>query len=119
MSTIAYTSTGWAVPLCTTTAWLSASASFWYINNVLISAVACLCLTARGLLLQIHGFRLNCWEEHTTEVSEVYEKPESSECMRRLGAIGDKNWNDYCSEEVHDMTGHLMTYPIQVSAYLL
>lgn len=65
-------------------------------------------------LSQIHGFRLNCWEEHTCDVKELYEKPESTECMRDLLKIGEKNWNDYCSEEVHDMKGHLMTYPIQV-----
>ena len=67
-------------------------------------------------MLQVHGFRLNCWEEHTAQVKELYEKPESTECMRELNAIGDRNWQDYVSSEVHDMTSHLMTYPIQVIA---
>ncbi len=35
--------------------------------------------------------------------------------MRDLAAIGQKNWEDYCSEEMCDMKGHLMTYPIQVT----
>lgn len=64
---------------------------------------------------QIHGFRLNCWEEHTCDVKELFEKPESTGCMRDLAAIGQKNWENYCSEEMCDMKGHLMTYPIQVN----
>ncbi|KAL3153372.1 hypothetical protein ABBQ38_011712 [Trebouxia sp. C0009 RCD-2024] len=63
---------------------------------------------------QIHGFRLNCWEEHTSQVKELYEKPESTECMREMNAIGDKGWQDYTSNDVHNMTSHLMTYPIKV-----
>ena len=66
-------------------------------------------------MLQIHGFRLNCWEEHTGQVKELYEKPESTECMRELNAIGDKNWQEYVSDEIRDMSSHLMTYPIQVN----
>lgn len=65
-------------------------------------------------VLQIHGFRLNCWEEHTSQVKELYEKPESTECMRELNAIGDKGWQDYTDDAVHNMTSHLMTYPIKV-----
>lgn len=65
--------------------------------------------------MQIHGFRLNCWEEHTCDVKELFEKPESTGCMRDLAAIGQKNWENYCSEEMCDMKGHLMTYPIQVT----
>lgn len=49
------------------------------------------------------------------QAKELYEKPESTECMRDLNAIGDKNWQDYCSDQVNDMSSHLMTYPIQVS----
>lgn len=63
---------------------------------------------------QIHGFRLSCWEEHTSQVKELYEKPESTECMREMNAIGDKGWQDYTSNDVHNMTSHLMTYPIKV-----
>ena len=39
--------------------------------------------------------------------------------MRDLAAIGQKNWEAYCSEEMCDMKGHLMTYPIQVTCMLL
>lgn len=49
------------------------------------------------------------------QCGELYERPESTECMRELIAIGDKNWQDYCSDQVDDMSSHLMTYPIQVS----
>lgn len=66
--------------------------------------------------LQVHGFRLNCWEEHTMQCGELYERPESTECMRELNALGDRNWQDYCSDQVDDMSSHLMTYPIQVSS---
>lgn len=36
--------------------------------------------------------------------------------MRELNGIGDRNWQDYVSDQVNDMTSHLMTYPIQVRA---
>ena len=45
---------------------------------------------------------------------ELYEKPESTECMREMNAIGDKGWQDYVSNDIHNMTSHLMTYPIKV-----
>lgn len=45
---------------------------------------------------------------------ELYEKPESTECMREMNAIGDQGWQDYTSDQVHNMTSHLMTYPIKV-----
>ena len=48
-------------------------------------------------------------------MKELYEKPDGTESMRDLCAIGDKNWRDYTSDEVNDMTGHLMTYPIHVN----
>ncbi len=51
-------------------------------------------------------------------MKELFEKPESTECMRDLAAIGQKNWEAYCSEEMRDMKGHLMTYPIQVTCML-
>lgn len=52
-------------------------------------------------------------------MKEMYENPDGKESMRDLCAIGDKNWRDYCSEEVDNMTGHLMTYPIQVQYHLV
>ena len=70
---------------------------------------------ARGYVLQVHGFRLNAWDEHTGQVKELYEKPESLECMRDLNAIGDKNWDTFVGEEIQDMSSHLMSYPIKVS----
>ena len=45
---------------------------------------------------------------------ELYKKPESTECMREMNAIGDKGWQDYVRDDVHNMTSHLMTYPIKV-----
>ncbi|KAK9829228.1 hypothetical protein WJX72_004613 [[Myrmecia] bisecta] len=64
---------------------------------------------------QIHGFRLQLWEEHTRQLEEVFSQPESLDCMKLLQRIGQRNWDDFVGEEVMDLQSHLLNYPIQVS----
>ncbi|GAB2228019.1 hypothetical protein Droror1_Dr00009848 [Drosera rotundifolia] len=64
----------------------------------------------------IHAHRMGLWYEHTRSADELYHRPESIECVRRLQSTGQKMWNTYTSEEVVDMKGvHLVCYPVTIS----
>lgn len=65
----------------------------------------------------IHAYRMSLWYEHTAGrgEEEVFEEPESLDCVQRIRGIGDEMWKIYSGEEVADMEGvHLLTYPICV-----
>ncbi|CAL9061238.1 phospholipase D alpha 1-like [Musa acuminata AAA Group] len=69
---------------------------------------------ARG---QIHGFRLALWYEHLGMLDDAFLQPESSECVQKVNRIADKYWDLYSSDDLeHDLPGHLLSYPIGVSA---
>ncbi|KAM7258465.1 hypothetical protein ACFE04_014206 [Oxalis oulophora] len=69
---------------------------------------------ARG---QIHGFRLSLWYEHLGMLDDTFLTPESEECVLKVNEIADKYWDLYSSESLeHDLPGHLLRYPIGVSA---
>eukprot|EP00252_Welwitschia_mirabilis_P027753 TRINITY_DN961_c0_g1_i1.p1 TRINITY_DN961_c0_g1~~TRINITY_DN961_c0_g1_i1.p1 ORF type:complete len:812 (+),score=132.73 TRINITY_DN961_c0_g1_i1:264-2699(+) len=68
---------------------------------------------ARG---QIHGFRMSLWYEHTGMLDNVFLKPQSLECIRKMNKIGDKYWDLYSSESLErDLPGHLLSYPVGVT----
>ncbi|KAL8466136.1 hypothetical protein ACS0TY_035301 [Phlomoides rotata] len=64
----------------------------------------------------IRAFRMSLWYEHTGRADEVYEEPQSLECVETIRSIGDKMWKIYSQDEVKDMGGvHLVTYPVHVT----
>ena len=64
----------------------------------------------------IHAYRMSLWYEHTGLVEEVFQEPQSLECVERICSIGEKMWGIYSAEEVVDMEGvHLVTYPVTVT----
>ncbi|XP_027079766.1 phospholipase D beta 1 [Coffea arabica] len=65
---------------------------------------------------QIFGYRMSLWAEHIGFLERCFERPESLECVRRVRALGELNWSQYASEEVTDMRGHLLKYPVGVDA---
>ncbi|KAM7254281.1 hypothetical protein ACFE04_031963 [Oxalis oulophora] len=66
---------------------------------------------------QIHGFRLSLWYEHLGMLDSTFLQPESEECVTKVNQIADKYWDLYSSESLeHDLPGHLLRYPIGVSA---
>ncbi|XP_047316937.1 phospholipase D alpha 1 [Impatiens glandulifera] len=75
-------------------------------------------LAARGAARgQIHGFRLGLWYEHLGMLDELFLKPESVECIKKVNQAADKYWDLYSSEELErDLPGHLLRYPIGVSS---
>eukprot|EP01018_Ginkgo_biloba_P035388 Gb_33997 [translate_table: standard] len=70
---------------------------------------------ARG---QIHGYRMSLWYEHFASknggLQEWYLEPQSVECVRMVRSICEKLWEIYVGEEVVDLPGHLMPFPVRV-----
>ncbi|KAL3348969.1 hypothetical protein AABB24_022234 [Solanum stoloniferum] len=64
---------------------------------------------------QIHGYRMSLWAEHLGVVEDCFRQPESLECVRRVRSMGEYNWKQFASDEVTEMRGHLLKYPIEVA----
>ncbi|GAV79648.1 C2 domain-containing protein/PLDc domain-containing protein/PLD_C domain-containing protein [Cephalotus follicularis] len=63
---------------------------------------------------QVYGYRMSLWAEHTGDVEECFKRPESLECARRIRSLGEQNWRQYVADEVTEMKGHLLKYPLEV-----
>ncbi|KAG6556491.1 hypothetical protein Mapa_001817 [Marchantia paleacea] len=64
---------------------------------------------------QIYGYRLGLWAEHLGFLAECFNDPSSLECVHTINEAAEKNWEQYTTEEVTDMKGHLMPYPYEIS----
>jgi len=64
---------------------------------------------------QVYGYRMSLWAEHFGTLEPTFEDPESAECVCRVNALAESNWQQYTASEVTDMQGHLMPYPLQVT----
>ncbi|KAB1217159.1 Phospholipase D beta 1 [Morella rubra] len=62
----------------------------------------------------IYGYRMSLWAEHIGALEECFKKPESLECARRIRSMGELNWRQYAADEVTEMKGHLLKYPLDV-----
>ncbi|KAJ8565404.1 hypothetical protein K7X08_007980 [Anisodus acutangulus] len=63
---------------------------------------------------QIHGYRMSLWAEHLGVVEDCFRQPESLECVRRVRSMGEFNWKQFAADEVTEMRGHLLKYPVEV-----
>ena len=64
----------------------------------------------------IHAYRMSLWYEHAGVAEELFQEPQSLECVQRMLSIGDQMWKIYSGEDVVDMEGvHLVTYPVNVT----
>ncbi|ESQ38294.1 hypothetical protein EUTSA_v10028438mg [Eutrema salsugineum] len=63
---------------------------------------------------QIFGYRMSLWAEHLGFLEQGIEEPENMECVRRVRQLSELNWRQYEAEEVTEMRGHLLKYPVQV-----
>ncbi|KAK3006976.1 hypothetical protein RJ639_015577, partial [Escallonia herrerae] len=63
---------------------------------------------------QIYGYRKSLWAEHIGDLEGCFERPESLECVRRVRSLSEMNWKQYAAEEVTEMKGHLLKYPVEV-----
>lgn len=64
----------------------------------------------------INAYRMSLWYEHTGLAEELFQEPQSLECVQKVCSVGEQMWDRYSGEEVVDMEGvHLVTYPVNVS----
>ncbi|CAK7347980.1 unnamed protein product [Dovyalis caffra] len=63
---------------------------------------------------QIHGYRMSLWAEHTGVTEDWFTRPESLECVRKIRTMGEMNWKQFAAEEITEMRGHLLKYPVEV-----
>ncbi|ESQ36821.1 hypothetical protein EUTSA_v10006647mg [Eutrema salsugineum] len=63
---------------------------------------------------QIYGYRMSLWAEHMATLDDCFTQPESIECVRKVRTMGERNWKQFAAEEVSDMRGHLLKYPVEV-----
>ncbi|XP_071686018.1 phospholipase D alpha 4 [Rutidosis leptorrhynchoides] len=64
----------------------------------------------------IHAYRMSLWYEHTRRAEQLFQEPESLECVVKMRTLGDLMWQIYSGDEVIDMEGvHLVSYPVSVT----
>ncbi|KAJ3687411.1 hypothetical protein LUZ61_016575 [Rhynchospora tenuis] len=63
---------------------------------------------------QIYGYRMSLWAEHTGTTEEIFNQPQSLECVQRVRTMGELNWKQFLADEVTEMRGHLLKYPLNV-----
>ncbi|OVA00150.1 C2 calcium-dependent membrane targeting [Macleaya cordata] len=63
---------------------------------------------------QIYGYRMSLWAEHIGVLEDCFTEPESLECVRRVRWLGEYNWKQFAADEVTEMRGHLLKYPVEV-----
>lgn len=63
---------------------------------------------------QIYGYRMSLWAEHIGGTEECFKQPESLECVRRVRSLGELYWRQYAADNVTEMKGHLLKYPVDV-----
>ena len=54
------------------------------------------------------------WVEHLAIIGYFFQHPESLECVRRVGDFSKNYWKQFSANEVTEMMGHLMKYPVMV-----
>ncbi|EFJ26601.1 hypothetical protein SELMODRAFT_441825 [Selaginella moellendorffii] len=63
----------------------------------------------------VHGFRMSLWYEHLGKLDNAYLHPSSLECVRKVNELADEYWAMFAGEEVVDLPGHLLSYPIGIT----
>lgn len=65
----------------------------------------------------IHAYRMSLWYEHTGLADvDMFQQPQSLECVHKMRSLGDQMWRIYANEEIMDMEGvHLVSYPVDVT----
>ncbi|KAK8570452.1 hypothetical protein V6N13_003132 [Hibiscus sabdariffa] len=63
---------------------------------------------------QVYGYRMSLWAEHLGVIEECFTQPESLVCVRQVKLMAENNWKQFAADEVTEMRGHLLKYPITV-----
>ncbi|KAE8709881.1 Phospholipase D delta [Hibiscus syriacus] len=64
---------------------------------------------------QVYGYRMSLWAEHMHMMKDLFEEPESLECVKTVNSIAEENWERYSGNEFKHLQGHLLKYPISVT----
>lgn len=71
---------------------------------------------ARG---HIFGYRMSLWYEHFGRqnggLRQEYLHPESRTCVRMVRGIAERAWDVFVGEEIIDLPGHLLPFPVGVT----
>lgn len=59
---------------------------------------------------------MSLWAEHMHMVNDLFNKPESLDCVRMVNNIADENWRRYSKNEFMILQGHLLKYPISINS---
>lgn len=65
---------------------------------------------------QIYGYRMSLWAEHIGSIESCFKEPESLDCLRYVNGVAEENWNRYTAEQFTPLQGHILKYPLEVSA---
>ncbi|KAM7256873.1 hypothetical protein ACFE04_012614 [Oxalis oulophora] len=63
---------------------------------------------------QVYGYRMSLWAEHLGMLHELFNEPESLDCVRMVNKVADENWTRYTDSEFKLLQGHLLKYPLHV-----
>ncbi|CAL4986678.1 unnamed protein product [Urochloa decumbens] len=63
---------------------------------------------------QIHGLRMSLWYEHLAKLKDEFKDPGSLKCVRMVNKMANELWQRYTSDQVSDLHGHLLSYPVDV-----
>ena len=58
---------------------------------------------------------MSLWAEHLGLVQPLFTEAGTLECVKEVNRMAQANWEQYVAEEVTDMKGHLMPYPININ----
>ncbi|KAI8534853.1 hypothetical protein RHMOL_Rhmol10G0128800 [Rhododendron molle] len=64
--------------------------------------------------VQIYGYRMSRWAEHIGGLEECFKQPESIKCVRRVRSLRELNWKQFATDEVTEIKGHFLKYPVKV-----
>jgi phospholipase D1/2 len=65
---------------------------------------------------QVYGYRMSLWAEHLGHVQPLFHDAGSLECVTEVNRLAKGFWEQFTSDEVRDMRGHLLPYPININA---
>ncbi|PHU12363.1 Phospholipase D gamma 1 [Capsicum chinense] len=57
---------------------------------------------------------MSLWAEHTVTLEQYFERSGSLESVRQMKVFGEHNWLQYAADELTEMRGHLLKYPVEV-----
>lgn len=64
---------------------------------------------------QVYGYRMSLWAEHLGYLDDLFHEPQTLECIKHINKMAKSNWEAFVAEEIKEMRGHLMQYPVQIS----